>query len=374
MYPFCAFACALVLALGQRPAAAAAGGFIREDLRIAMPAAGPRGLEALLVRPDEPGPHPLVLINHGSPREGSRRPEMTPLALLPEAIEFARRGWTAAIVMRRGFGDSGGGFAEDRGPCRDPDYLGAASASAADLKAAIGFLAGRPDIDATRILSVGVSAGGFATVALTADPPPGLVAGVSFAGGRGSGSSDAVCRDDKLIDTFGALGRGSRLPMLWVYAQNDHFLGPALAQKLRDAFTLAGGKVDFVAAPPFGSDGHRLFSTAGIPKWAPLVDDFLKAQNLVLLPSPLPPPAPPDIPPPPRLSANGRKAFAEFLISAPHKAFAVSSTGAFGWRTGRRTIEAARAAALAACAPKATDCRVMVVDDTALVIDDTAVP
>jgi hypothetical protein len=46
-----------------------------------------------------------------------------------------------------------------------------------------------------------------------------------------------------------------------------------------------------------------------------------------------------------------------------------------GWRrTGRRTIEAARAAALAAFARNATDCRVMVVDDTALVVDDTAVP
>jgi hypothetical protein len=131
MHPFGAIACALVLTLGQWPVAAAAG-FIREDLRIAMPAARQRGLEALLVRPDEPGPHPLVLINHGSPRDGSQRPEMTPLELLAPAIEFARRGWTAAIVMRRGFGDSGGGFAEDRAPCRDPDYLRAASASAAD--------------------------------------------------------------------------------------------------------------------------------------------------------------------------------------------------------------------------------------------------
>ena len=189
---------------------------------------------------------------------------------------------------------------------------------------------------------------------------------MSFAGGRGSDSSDMVCRDDKLIETFGALGRRSRLPMLWVYAQNDHFFGPALAQKLRAAFTAAGGKVDFVAAPPFGSDGHHLFSTAGIPEWTPLVDGFLKAQNLVLRPSPLPPPVPPAIPPPAGLSANGRKAFADFLISAPHKAFAMSSTGAFGWRSGRRTIEAARAAALAASAPNATDCRVIVIDDTAV--------
>ncbi|HEY6254454.1 MAG TPA: hypothetical protein VIY51_01545 [Xanthobacteraceae bacterium] len=76
-----------------------------------MPQAGPRGLEALLVRADEPERHPLVLINHGSPRDASERPEMTPLRLLLQATEFVRRGWTAAIVMRRGFGDSAGGFA-----------------------------------------------------------------------------------------------------------------------------------------------------------------------------------------------------------------------------------------------------------------------
>jgi hypothetical protein len=46
MRPFCRIAWALVLTLGQWPTTAVAAGFIRENLRIAMPAAGPRGLEA----------------------------------------------------------------------------------------------------------------------------------------------------------------------------------------------------------------------------------------------------------------------------------------------------------------------------------------
>jgi dienelactone hydrolase len=180
---------------------------------------------------------------------------MSPNQLLPEAIEFARRGWTAAIVMRRGYGDSGGGFAEDRGSCQDPSYLRAAAAAVADLKAAIGALAMRPDIDASRILSVGVSAGGFASVALTADPPPGLVAGVSFAGGRGSDKPDDVCAADKEVAAFAAFGKASRLPMLWVYGQNDHFFGPALAQRFRDAFAGAGGKLTFIKATGAGASG-----------------------------------------------------------------------------------------------------------------------
>jgi hypothetical protein len=116
----CRVALALALALGSLPGSADATEFVREELRIPMPADGPRGLEALLVRTDEPGRHPHVLINHGSPRDASERRQMTPLARYLPAIEFVRRGWTAAIVMRSGFGDSGGGLAEDMGPLCEP--------------------------------------------------------------------------------------------------------------------------------------------------------------------------------------------------------------------------------------------------------------
>jgi dienelactone hydrolase len=272
---------AIVCALGPWPGPALADDVARQELRIPMPAAGPRGLEAVLVRPSTPGRYPLVLINHGSPRDGAKRPHMTPLTYLPHATEFVRRGWAAILVMRRGFGDSGGGWAEDMHGCKNPDYLRAEVAAVADLRAAIDFMSRQPGIDASRIMSVGISAGGFATVALTADPPPGLVAGINFAGGRGSPAPDEVCRPDLLIDAFRFFGRRSRVPMLWIYAENDHFFGPALAEKFRDAFTAGGGIVTFAKAPPFGQDGHLLFAN-GIPKWTPLVDDFLAKRNLVM--------------------------------------------------------------------------------------------
>src|SRR3984885_15007067 len=141
-------------------------------------------------------------------------------------------------------------------------------------------------------VAVGVSAGGFPTVALTADPPSGLVAAISFAGGRGSLEDNKVCRPDRLIDAFRAFGKRSRVPMLWVYAANDHFFGPDLAQQLDVAFTSAGGNVDFVGASAFGSDGHGLFSPAGIPVWTPYVEKFLQQQNLTMRAEPLPLPLP----------------------------------------------------------------------------------
>jgi len=322
-------------------------------------------LEALLVKPSEPGRYPLVLLAHGSPRSPADRPTMTPLAMLPQALEFARRGWAVAIVMRRGYGNSDGGWAEANGDCGNPNYVAAGNAGAADLKTTLEFLSHRPDIDSTRMIAVGVSAGGFATVALTADPPPGLVAAISFAGGRGSLESDQVCRPDRLIDAFRAFGKRSRIPMLWVYAANDHFFGPALAQQFADAFKSGGGDIDFIAAPAFGSDGHGLFSPAGIPLWSPYVDRFLTQQQLVMRADLLPLPRP-ALTPPSFLSANGRTAFETYLIDAPHKAFAVSPDGHFGWKSGSRTVETARAGALQFCQQSGAHCNVLFVDDAAV--------
>jgi dienelactone hydrolase len=353
---------AAVLLLGAVLPCAAAP-FEQEALRIPLPAGSSGSLEALLVRPSGPGRYPLALINHGSPRAAADRPQMTPLSMLPEAMEFARRGWAAAIVMRRGYGGSGGGWAETFGRCGDPHYLEAARAAAADLKDAAVVLARRPDVDDSRIISVGVSAGGFATVALTADPPPGLVAAISFAGGRGSTAADQVCRGDRLADAFHALGERSRIPMLWVYADNDHFFGPQLAQALRQAFTSGGGKVEFVRAAPFGQDGHGLFSQAGIPIWTGYVDAFLQRQNLVLRANPLPPPLS-ALATPAVLGPNGKAAFESYKTSPPHKAFAVAPDGRFGWQSGMRTTDAARAGALKYCLEGSKQCGVVFVDDS----------
>jgi hypothetical protein len=50
-------------------------------------------LEALFVRPSAPGRYPLALLAHGSSRSPANRANMTPLAMLPHAPQFARRRW-----------------------------------------------------------------------------------------------------------------------------------------------------------------------------------------------------------------------------------------------------------------------------------------
>ena len=214
------------------------------------------------------------------------------------------------------------------------------------------------------MISIGVSAGGIATVALTANPPAGLVAAINFAGGRGSPKDDEVCGEDQLVAAFGVFGKRSRIPMLWIYAENDRYFGPALAERFHAAFLAGGGKAEFLRHPPFGEDGHFLFA-AGIPLWTRHVDGFLKGQNLVLRETLLPVPIA-QITPPPQLSENGRKAFADFLLAAPHRAFAMSSKGAFSWRAGRRSIDVAKQEALERCQKHSSDCRIYAVDDGAV--------
>jgi len=286
---------------------------------------------------------------------------MSPYGTYRQAIEFARRGFAALVVMRRGYGGSGGQYAENSGPCTRRDYLRSARASAEDLSAAIRAMENRSDVSTNGMIAVGASAGGFASIALAANAPPGLAAVISFAGGRGSRADDDVCDEAALVRAFAALGRTSRIPMLWIYAENDKFFRPELAHQMHAAFTAAGGRAELIDAPAFRDDGHTLFSR-GIALWTPLVDRFLREQNLgtrEVAAAPLPA----QLSPPPWLREKGLTAFADYLSASPHKAFATSPTGGFAYRSGQRSATAAQDAALAGCAKYATDCAVYAVDE-----------
>jgi dienelactone hydrolase len=339
--------------------------FIVSELRIPTVESSPEGLAAVMVRAADNAPHPLALMTHGVPRDASERAEMTPLAMIPQAREFARRGWTAVIVERQGFGDSGGRYAEEEHVCgSSPDFVTPVEASANQLREAALYLAARPEVNPSRMIGVGVSAGGLAMVALSGNPPPGMVAAISFAGGRGSNAPDHVCGAETLANTFGYWGRRSKVPMLWVYATNDHFFGPQLAQSFYAAFTENGGDASLVMAPAFEDDGHKLFSLAGIPLWTPMVDAFLMNHGLVLRDAPLPLSVP-DIAPPSYFSRNAREGFQLYLAGAPHKAFAASPQGQFGYVFGRRTPEEAQQHAVTNCEKYAPNypCAALMIDD-----------
>lgn len=289
---------------------------------------------------------------------------MTPTTASAVAIEFARRGWAVIAPMRRGYGHSPGPYAESSGSCKSPDYPSAARHSADDLVETIKYMARQEYVDPSRVMLVGHSAGGLASVAAAAQKPPGLVAVLNFAGGRGSDAPDSVCREDLLADAYAGLGRTVRIPTLWLYAANDHFFGPKLAQRFFAAFTGAGGTGTFVALPAFGADGHQLFHDDGILLWRDQVDAFLRQNHLPTWGQPIDEPVA-KLPPPPKLSANGNQDFARYLASASfEKAFAVSTKGGYGWATGRRSADEAAHAALDNCSKHGANCSLYAINGT----------
>lgn len=340
---------------------ARAAEFYTEDLRIPMAEAGPQGLEAFLVRPAGPKRYPLALLSHGSPRSFDDRATMSAHKYYGIALEYARRGFAALIVMRRGYGTSPGGRADSVGGCAKAAYLPAVAVAVADLHAAIDAMARRADVTTSGMIAAGHSAGGLATIALTAQGPSGLVAAINFAGGRGSRDEDDVCNPDGLVQAFTAFGKTSRVPTLWVYATNDSYFGPEFARRLHDGFRAGGGNATFIAAPAYGDDGHYLYSVAGRPQWTPYIDAFLRERGLLgrdIL-------SPPDsLPPPRQLNEAARGEFARYLAGmVPHKAFAVSPNGGYGWRAGRTTADEAQRDSLAACMKWSPICTLYAIDN-----------
>jgi dienelactone hydrolase len=355
-----------VILAGIMAQPALADDFHREELRIAMAAAGPGGLEALLIRPPGAQRCPLALISHGASSDAQVRQEMTPYGFYRQAIEFARRGFAALVVMRRGYGASGGSYAEGHSCCEVATYLRSAKDSADDLRAAIAAMKSRNDVTMQGMIAVGVSAGGLASIALTLDPPPGLAATISFAGGlvraqRAAADVRGASDEAGLVEAFRTLGATSRTPMLWIYAANDSYFRPDFAHKLLAAFTAEGGRAKLIDAPAFGNDGHLLFS-AGTAMWPKTVDDFLREQHLGTRDL-LPPPALPALPPPPRLTEKGRASFTDYLTAGPHKVFAAAPSGAYGYWSGTRSLEKAKDEALKGCAKNAPDCALYAIDN-----------
>lgn len=252
-----------------------AGARAEEMLRIP---GGPEG-RTLVARlcPADRDTGNLAIIAHGSPPRPEARPGMVPVACESEAVRwFAARGWSVLAPMRRGYGATGGEWAETFGRCDGADYRGAGDASADDLVAAVAAAKAR---GARRIVVVGQSAGGWAAIALAARNPPEVAGFVNFAGGRGGhrfGRDNENCRPSRLVAAAGGFGAKARAPMLWIYTENDSFFAPDLAQSMYKAFAEAGGNAQMHALGPYGTDGHRLFlGPGGSAIWGPLTESFL---------------------------------------------------------------------------------------------------
>jgi dienelactone hydrolase len=230
-------------------------------------------LEAFLYRPTGTGPFPVVVLSHGSAGGD-------PKASLPApslAAYFVERGMVVVVPMRRGRGRSDGASLEsEERNCDLAAWQPGLDAAFEDLTGAIDYARQLPGVDSTRVLLVGVSRGGFLSVAYAAEGPRRTaVAGViNFVGAWVAQREDRCPRDFNEL-RFHAFGAETRLPMLWLYGERDPYNETAAINDYARSFRAAGGKARFVLFPNVPENGHALSSYPAV--WRDSVDAYLRA-------------------------------------------------------------------------------------------------
>lgn len=283
----------LVKATPVAPAATPATQSVDNDLveeRTFLTIPGSKGayrLEALIVRPAHAtGRLPIALITHGKNRTSAENMQIHAALMLPQARDFAMRGWLAVVVIRRGYGDSDGvpGMPASSAymSCTNSNLVRGFDVEAEDLEAALKVVASRPDADGSRAIALGQSLGGGAVLALAARAPKGLITVVNVSGGIWRSNGDGqVCDHADLVAAMATFGSRTPIPTLWLYAQNDSLFPPELVVRMRDAYNQAGGRADLRTFPPVLYDGHRLFADfSARVKWLRALDGFLQANDM----------------------------------------------------------------------------------------------
>jgi len=234
-------------------------------------------LDGTIFRPDDDKSHPVVIINHGMPFDGDFH-ALERYRFAAASRWFVNHGWAVVVPMRRGYGDSEGECVEGTGGSDNPDFYLAGQSTANDIAAVIAYVRTLAFVDAARVVVLGQSAGAWGTLAVAGRNPPGVIAAIAFAPGRGGDRPGDICKPERLIATAQRFGTTAKIPLLWLSSENDQLFNTALSRDLFQAYSSHGAPAEFVSLSAYGRDGHQVFKEgAGLPVWQPRVESFLRA-------------------------------------------------------------------------------------------------
>jgi len=263
------------------------GALLEEIHRVDVPAAK-TSIVVTSFRPRARGPLPWIVMSHGTATTPEANRAIGRIRFVNPTREWIRRGYAVIVPVRRGYGATGGAqFGDSYGGCSRPDFRRAGEGAALDILATIQWAKTQRDLDPNRWLLVGQSSGGFASIYTASKRPEGLVAVLAFAPGRG-GRPDThpglPCAPDPLAKLFASIAPDIAVPVLWFYAENDQYVGPAAAKLWFESFQAAGGRGDFVMLAPFPQNrSHGVYpSSAGTPLWTAAVATFFHAHQIAL--------------------------------------------------------------------------------------------
>lgn len=274
-----AMACAAAMFIGSARA------FDVAEQSLSVPVADLAGhhqiMKGWICRPPGVEKPKLVVINHGSTTLARDRPYMPLANCHNEAVRwFLDRHYAVVQAWRLGYGGTGGPWSEDIGNCSIAGYYKAGMETAREIGAIVQYAIGLPGIDPNDVVVVGHSGGGWGVMAYNALPHPHVSAIINMAGGRGGhyhNQPNSNCRDEHLIAAVRLFAKHATTRMLWIYANNDSYFGPALASEMEGAYVAAGGKLESHETASHGSEGHTMFfDDGGVQIWGPLVQAYLE--------------------------------------------------------------------------------------------------
>lgn len=235
----------------------------------------------VFVEDTTPKPRPIAVINRGRDAEPEKRAAYGRSTAITNARWFAGMGFVVVVPTRVGYGVSGGEDVEDTGTCNRKIYAPGYEAAATQTLQILEVVRQRPDVLPDRTLVLGQSFGGTTAITLAAKNLPSILAAINFAGGGGGNPvthPQEPCSTNQLKNMFANYGKTSRIPTLWVYTENDQWMGSKYPRQWFEAFKAQGGVGEFVLFPPNGEDGHGLFARA--PEvWRPKGLEFLRTNG-----------------------------------------------------------------------------------------------
>jgi carboxymethylenebutenolidase len=224
-------------------------------------------LYGYLYVPPGNGPFPAIVWNHGSGEEPGSGKLMSQW--------YIDNGFVMFYPHRRGHGRSAAagkyiGDLIDETHLDQPTLPDALVAQSDDVIAAAAYLATQPDVDRTRISTVGCSFGGIEAL-FAAEQGTGLVSAIDFAG-----ASHMWARAPALRERMKVAARNAKIPVFFIQAANDADTTPTLV--LAEEMKRAGKPHRAQVFPPYGTsvaDGHGFCGLTDNPPWGPQVLDFL---------------------------------------------------------------------------------------------------
>ena len=261
---FCELACAQIVepnkALGERIE------FVKNNKLF------PVSLQVTVFQPEGAGPFPVAVINHGKNGGNAHLQERS--RPLPATRELLKRGYAVVVPMRQGFAESGGAAVGEG--C---NIDGNGQAQSEDIVSVVRWLGTQAWADTNRMMMMGQSHGGLATMAYSQNPAPGFKLFVNFAGGL---KYTVGCQWElALRDAYMSYGRTSKVSSIWFYGENDSYFPPQVIAPAFKTFIESGGNGEMVAYGPFGVDSHAMFGNVdGLDIWLEKVLAKMKSAGL----------------------------------------------------------------------------------------------